>query len=43
MPNDVRLYEGEAQPKDVRLREAAPAVAVGYQYSDGLVCIQVVG
>lgn len=43
---DVYLYEGCANPKDVKLREAGwtpPPPAVGYHYSDGLVSVQVAG
>jgi len=42
---DVYLYQGEVQPKDVKLRsaEGAPPPAVGYQYNDGLVSVQVAG
>jgi hypothetical protein len=43
---DVYLYEGAANPEDVILREAGETVgppAVGYQYSDGLISVQVAG
>lgn len=42
---DVYLYEGCANPKDVKLREAGapPPPAIGYPYSDGLVCVHVGG